>query len=70
LKNLAKYYNLLIHGKVVFKAHYISDDKGRICDVAIACLTPQIFSCLYEQTFEIAINSIIQDLEAQLIKTK
>jgi putative sigma-54 modulation protein len=70
LEQLGQHYSWIIRATVKFKEEKDTSGKGKICDITLSCLGPQIFASSNEDSFEAAVAETIRDLEVQLKKRK
>lgn len=70
LNKLAKRYDWIIKADVFYKIEKDSTRKGKICDIRLSMPGPRIFATSNGESFELATDETIKDLEKQLKKRK
>ncbi len=70
LNKLEKRYDWIIKADVFYKLEKDPKKKGKICDIQLSVPGPRIFATSNEETFELATDNSIRDLDKQLKKRK
>lgn len=70
LNKLAKKYATIIKADVFYKKEKDPKGKGKICEIQLSLPGPRIFAASNEESFQIATDETISDLEKQLKKRK
>lgn len=70
LKKLFKKYDWILKADVFYKREKGSVGKGKICEIRLSVPGPRIFAFSDEESFEMATDETIRDLERQLKKRK
>lgn len=70
LRKMAEKYEWLIRADVFYKLEPDTTGKGKICEIRLSLPGPRIFAFSDEESFEVATDETIRDLEKQLKKRK
>jgi putative sigma-54 modulation protein len=70
LLKMAEKYEWLIRADVFYKLEPDTTGKGKICEIRLSLPGPRIFAFSDEESFEVATDETIRDLEKQLQKRK
>ncbi|WP_372766566.1 HPF/RaiA family ribosome-associated protein [Lutibacter sp.] len=70
LLKMAKKYEWLIKADVFYKLEPDKKGKGKICEIRLSLPGPRIFAFSDEESYEIATDETIRDIEKQLQKRK
>ena len=70
LNKLVKRYDWIIKADVFYKIEKDPKRKGKICDIQLSVPGPRLFAKSNEESFELATDNSIRDLDKQLKKRK
>ena len=70
LNKLAKKYSTILNANVFYKREKDPKGKGKICEMQLSLPGPRIFASSNEESFQIATDETINDIEIQLKKRK
>ena len=70
LAKLEKRYDWIIKADVSYKIEKDPKRKGKICDIQLSVPGPRIFASSNAESFELATDETLKDLDKQLKKRK